>query len=467
MYLCKTRLILKDNCFSDRAEVLCEHNIQPNIEPLLNKYDGKTLHEWSKMGVAVFPISRLDPTTNDDGVHNQSVFTLTKNNCNGIHKCWINTHNCMGVVRLHSKSDDIEVQIAIGSRFDKNGDQYFLTYLLSKVFGGSIVDLIELGKDSVWDLLLAFLFRRKLLEAYSIGIFKQYRTVRYNDARVRGRIDLNRHLQRNIPFRGNIAYNTGEIAFDNPTNHLIRHAMGKVAKRWGALLMGDGRLTGIRHHMEQHTPTWKASELLACIRQKENRFPIKHPYFQAVYEPLRLLSLSILRDEGARLYGQQQEAEGVLFDGAWLWEEYLWTLLKPLGFDHPENTKQTGVWKPLKSISFYPDFFHKNARVVLDAKYRRGNVTVEIAHQILSYMFCMDAVHGGMINPDGVPKTANERETVKKLAERDDDQKAYWHNIALIPPSEHGLHDFLVTMKKREDDFTKRICLILSEKNSE
>ena len=40
------------------------------------------------------------------------------------------------------------------------------------------------------------------------------------------------------------------------------------------------------------------------------------------------------------LYQQHHEAEGVIFDGSWLWEEYLWTLLKPLGFEHPENKKK-------------------------------------------------------------------------------------------------------------------------------
>jgi 5-methylcytosine-specific restriction endonuclease McrBC regulatory subunit McrC len=358
------RLRLTDNCYGDNAR--CQA-LPPNVEGVLSKYGGKTLAEWAGLGVAVFPAPTLYGATDNDGAHRVSVFTLDSDKTA---RTWINTYNCMGVVRLRDKEIAEAVQIEIGSRFDKDQKQFFLTYLLSKVFGGSIVDLVDLGRDSLWDMLLAFLFRRRLLEASAVGLFKQYRTFDHNDARVRGRIDVNVHLRRNIPFCGKVAYATHEITFDNPTNHLIRHALAKVGRKWGGLLTGDNRLTEVRHQLEQNTPTWQPGKVMACFRCKENRTPIKQPYFHAHYEPLRQLSLAILRDEGASLYQQHQEAEGVILDGSWLWEEYLWTLLKKLpGFKHPENKKKDGGWQTPPGVTFYPDFFHKEKRVVLDAKY--------------------------------------------------------------------------------------------------
>ena len=74
---------------------------------------------------------------------------------------------------------------------------------------------------------------------------------------------------------------------------------------------------------------------------------------------------------------------GILFDGAWLWEEYLWTILNPLDFEHPSNKTGEGGIKLFDNfqndddeIAFskcyrriYPDFYRKN-QIILDAKYK-------------------------------------------------------------------------------------------------
>ena len=40
-------------------------------------------------------------------------------------------------------------------------------------------------------------------------------------------------------------------------------------------------------------------------------------------------------------YGRDDdEIYGVLFDGAWLWEEYLNTFLADIGFEHPRNKQK-------------------------------------------------------------------------------------------------------------------------------
>ncbi len=173
----------------------------------------------------------------------------------------------MGVVKLRDKNSGESVQIEIGSRFDQGRKQFFLAFLLSKVFRGSMVDPVELGSDSLWDMLLAFVFRRRLLEASAIGLFKQYQTFSHNDARIRGRIDVNEHLRRNIPFRGTVAYTTHEITFNNPTNHLIRHALAKASRKWGTMFTGDG-LMDVRHGLEQNTPTWQPGDVPIAFAAK-------------------------------------------------------------------------------------------------------------------------------------------------------------------------------------------------------
>ncbi|MEI8289867.1 MAG: hypothetical protein WCH99_10365 [Verrucomicrobiota bacterium] len=448
-------LRLLDNRFGDPAEKggqgIDISWLPEQAKELLSKYAGKSLNEWVKFGVVVSPDNLHGQKELDDGSADLAFFTLASNH-EGT-KTWINTSNCMGVVKLRNHNGN-SVQIEIGSRFDNSQKQFFLTYLLSKVFGGSMIEDVDLGTDSIWDMLLAFVFRRRLLEASAVGLFKQYQTFHHNDARIRGRIDVTEHLRRNIPFCGKVAYSTHEITFNNPTNHLIRYALAKASRKWGRLMTGDG-LMDVRHDLEQNTPTWQPGDVANCIRRKENRTPIKHPFFHAVYEPLRQVSLAILRDEGASLYQQHQEAEGVIFDGSWLWEEYLWTLLKPLDFKHPENKKGEGGWQTEPGVTFYPDFFHEQKRVVLDAKYRRDFVNQEVrqdeAKQVFAYMFLLDAVGGGLIKPEGNQK----RQPITR--QRRITGAAHWHNFVLKPSDKLTAKDYLDEMHAQEEAFQNNI----------
>lgn len=197
-------LRLIDNRFDDLAEP-----VSRGVEEVLSRYDGKTLAEWAELGVAVFPVFPQRGEAMDDESHSLRLFTLAFDNQEGSARTWINTGNCMGVVRLRDKGGGRSVQIEIGSRFDEGRKPFFLTYLLSRVFGGSIVDLVSLGRESLWDMLLAFVFRRRLLAASAVGLFKQYRTFGHNDDRVRGRIDVDEHLRRNVPFCGRVMFHSG------------------------------------------------------------------------------------------------------------------------------------------------------------------------------------------------------------------------------------------------------------------
>ena len=443
-------LRLKDNCFYEPSENDKDRVVSAQIKPLLDSYAGKSLNQWAELGVLVFPEVPSRQKDKDDEADDLDFFTLASKES----RTWINTSNCMGVVKLRNQSGS-SVQIEIGSRFDNGKRQFFLTYLLSKVFGGSMVEDVDLGTDSIWDMLLAFVFRRRLLEASAVGLFKQYQTFHHNDARIRGRIDMTEHLRRNVPFCGKIAYSTHEITFDNPTNHLIRHALAKASRKWCQLLTGDG-LMDVRHDLEQNTPTWQPGDVANCVRRKENRTPIKHPFFHSSYEPLRQVSLAILRDEGASLYQQHNEAEGVIFDGSWLWEEYLWTLLKPHGFEHPENKKMEGKWKPLSGVVLYPDFFHRKARAILDAKYKHEGNLQDDARQVFGYMFLLNAIHGGLIKPDKLNGILESPKIINRIVKNT--EPANWHDFSMLPSKQANAEAFLGDMREQEKAFAASIA---------
>ena len=67
---------------------------------------------------------------------------------------------------------------------------------------------------------------------------------------------------------------------------------------------------------------------------------------------------------------------GILFDGAWLWEEYVNTLIGDI-FYHPRNKAGDGAQRLFDGNHglIYPDFIGKDAgeRIIADAKYKPWN----------------------------------------------------------------------------------------------
>jgi 5-methylcytosine-specific restriction endonuclease McrBC regulatory subunit McrC len=115
--------------------------------------------------------------------------------------------------------------------------------------------------------------------------------------------------------------------------------------------------------------------------------------------------VQILRYEEIKYGRNDDEIYGVLFDGAWLWEEYLNTLLQDCGFEHPQNKMFKGKI-PLfidGSAPRYPDFHRGD--MVLDAKYKRyanlklHKIDGEDIHQVVTYMYILAVNHGGFIVP--------------------------------------------------------------------
>lgn len=316
----------------------------------------------------------------------------------------ISTGNIMGFVGVN------DTQLDIKSRFAKvDEDDYFLHYMLQKVFSINLFDIKHTTRqEDIFDFLL-YLFPHFLKKALAQGLFKKYRRFEYNDANIRGPIDVNRHIRENIPFRGTVAYSTREHSYDNEVTQLVRHTIEYIrTKEFGAnILNNDPETKNCVMQINLATQSYNVRERVKVINQ--NLRPIRHPYYSA-YTDLQNLCLRILRHESLK-YGQEKgKVYGVLFDGAWLWEEYLNTILKPCGFKHPENKSHKGGLKMFQkdaeneaisknSRKLYPDFWKDN--FILDAKYKHLNAGVgrEDLYQVVTYMYCKKARHGGYVFP--------------------------------------------------------------------
>lgn len=289
------------------------------------------------------------------------------------------------------------------SRFDSDDRQYFFHYMLQRVLGVHLVNWqAPSNQDSVWDFLI-YLFPALLKRAYRQGMFRAYRTARYNDDRIRGGIDVSRHICMNIPFAGRVAYSVREYATNNPVNQLVRHVIEEVKARCPVLLTGDVEIRMAVRAIQEATPDYCRFDRRKVI--VDNLKPVRHPYLTE-YTILQKLCLQILRHEKVSFGRADRKLKGVIFDASWIWEEYLATLLKPQGILHPENkTGRGGIDMYCASPHFrcYPDFIWPNRQMILDAKYKRvdeqDGIAREDRFQLISYLHITQFRHGVILYP--------------------------------------------------------------------
>ena len=342
----------------------------------------------------IFPYSI---ETSDDKIGESSVMSIL--NTEDPERVRINTGNVMGFIGLG------DLQIKIKSRFDKGRDDYLLHYMLQKVLSFNLFDLSHNNEqENVFDFIM-FMFPYFLKSALRQGVYREYQNYKHNDSNLRGTIDLGKHIARNMPFVGNIAYSTREYSHDNGMTELVRHTIEFMkTNRYGKYVLNIDRET--KENVEtivQHTPLYNKNERRNIIN-KNLRFKA-HPYYTE-YRPLQSLCLQILRMEEIKYGESDNEICGILFDGAWLWEEYINTILSKVGFIHPQNKLHKGgiyLFEDHTGVR-YPDFYNEN--IVLDAKYKRlgsydkiSKIDHNDVHQVITYMTNLHVIKGGFIAP--------------------------------------------------------------------
>lgn len=364
-----------------------KHDYPKLTEKLVNK----TLNDLeNETGLFVFP-STMDGS---DDLDDQQMLLERVNK-------QVKTSNLIGFV---ASGDE---QLKIYSRFTNNEDDYFLTYMLQKVLKLNVVTLdSQLNLENQLYDLLVYIFPRYLEAAMRKGTFKEYQKREYNDANLKGPLNIQAHIKLNSPFMGKIAYKTREFTYDNAVMQLIRHTVEEIKTRYSfgcELLQQTNEITRATDAVMKATETFDYSARRKIIIANEAT-PVRHAYYTE-YRMLQQLCLLILKRNQHGLNGSNQPIHGVIFDVAWLWEEYLNTLLAP-EFIHPQNKlKQGGISLfSNRQRTVYPDFYSQDKSLILDAKYKRMELTEKgigrsDLYQIISYAYVMKAKSAGIIYP--------------------------------------------------------------------
>ena len=416
-----SRITVVDNTFNQRLPLAKYQYDCNNLRKIANKTIGELQAE---SGILIFP-PKIEDT--DDQIKDSVIFNLKESE----DLFSLDTGNIMGFIGRK------DTELNICSRFthkvegmlsEKN--DFFLHYMLEKVCHINLSNLkSSRTPDKIFDF-LPFLFPQYLIEALRQGVYKEYQTRQYNDSNIKGVIDINRHIRFNIPANGKIAYHTREYSFDNPITELVRHTIEymKVSNIFKHILTSNEDMKTAVELIVNATPLYNRMERNKVLARTSRA--IKSPYFYK-YRDLQKICRMILLHEKIKYDSSDNKIYGILFDGAWLWEEYLATLLKEKGYEHPENKKKNGVIHPFVQKNagrFYPDFYKQKcghslkeelADIILDAKYKNfddNNPPADDIAQMISYIHVMDARLGAFIYPSKNVNDSVKTWTVKPFA---------------------------------------------------
>ena len=428
---------VKDNHTYSKYEFVSEY-------PLLSdKLLDKTLLTLSQNeNLLVFPHDFL---TVDDMDHDSKIVETVNDT--------IKTQNIIGFIGYQGE------QLDIHSRFSDGNDHYFLHYMLQKVLNINIVNLdTQLSMKEQFYQLLMYLFPRYLNSAMRKGMFKQYQRFDHNDLHIKGSIDIPTHIKKNTPFVGKVAYSTREFTQNNDLMQLVRHTIEYilVSSKNSRMILNSSEVTKQNvSAVRLATPTYKSGSKRSIIIANRN-MPVRHAYYTE-YLALQKLCLMILTHKRHGFSGDSKNIHGILFDVAWLWEEYLNTLLKN-DFLHPRNKKSKEGISLFsdRTRTVYPDFYNRNRGVVIDAKYKKLEDTVkgisrEDLYQVISYTYILRARNAGIVYPSS-------RESEKNHIGTLDGYKGKIFKLSLrIPEYVENYNEFYARIQESERIFKMKI----------
>lgn len=432
------QLKIKDNSFLKKENFF-------EVKSIVKSVADKTLEQLDREGIFVFP-EMIDDV--EDMTKKQMILQSVNDS--------FMSGNVMGFIGIGDE------RLVIESRFSMGGNDFLFQYLLEKVLDfPNIVnmDTDANQEDRLFSLLL-FLFPYYLKTAMRKGIFKTYIRKLYNNANVKGIIDISRHIKKNIPFTGNVAYSQREYSYDNNLLELIRHTIEHIKKK----PYGNRLLSQVKDEVKlvvEVTSNYEPYDKRKIINENKKNV-VRHAFFRE-YRALQQLCILILQNQKHQIGAGSRRIYGILFDGAWLWEEYMNMLVDDI-FYHPMNKAKQGVQYLFAGNKgkIYPDFISKNAinRIIADAKYKPiDNIGNKDYLQLLAYMFRFDAKTGFYLYPeaeqiDDLKMCVNKGSTYEKNVSPREDVFMTKHGLK-IPNGAREYDDFVVKMRECEKSFRK------------
>jgi 5-methylcytosine-specific restriction endonuclease McrBC regulatory subunit McrC len=269
-------------------------------------------------------------------------------------------------------------------------------------------------EDSLSLFILYMNFILKLEKLSVIGIPKSYKKIEHHTNRLKGQVDINRFIKKDMPFQGKIASTSYEQVYVQEIIDVLYGALVIIDKSMPTLI--NDRIFGIKNLINHHANQ-------RFVDERTLQTALSHKSIQnslyGDYKNIIKIAGYIIRYSNPEQYKANYNFSGLIFDVSLLWESYLYALLKSRCSDweviHEEETEVYKTNFFIRNIK--PDIVMEkdNKIMVFDAKSKRmefrgrnnygaGDLDRSDFFQINTYMTYYDkqgyeVIAGGLLYP--------------------------------------------------------------------
>ena len=222
--------------------------------------------------------------------------------------------------------------------------------------------------------IIYYMFIHKLEKAFLLGLPKSYVSVNHHEMKVKGKIDINRFIKYDIPFKGKVSSISREQKEIQEIIDVLYKAISIIDKQSkGNNVISTQNISHIKTHLKQHKSNrYVSNETISkAIKSKALQNPIFSPYKKVLEYAKLIINANNLEEKK----DANKETFGFLVNVAELFEIYLVKLLQHRMTDweviHEEETEVYKTNFFIRNIK--PDIVLKkdNKIMVFDAKYKQ------------------------------------------------------------------------------------------------
>lgn len=317
--------------------------------------------------------------------------------------------------------------------------------------------------------IIAYLFIQSLEKAAVLGLPQQYKQHQERSHKVRGSIDFNEYLKRDIPFQGKLTSTFRERMYVQKIVDVLYLTLRKLERLFGKEI--HNRLLGLNQLLKQNYSGKFAS--YTTIQNAKAHQSINNPMYSGFKKVLDYAEIILLdKDLMADNNEQQLATTGYLFDIAELYELYLEKLLSR---NFPEwsvrgQDELLIYQQQFYNRSMFPDLVmvHRATGeiVVFDAKFKKmemqnGDVDRADLHQIHSYsgFYKNNIIASGLIYP--VSLDLNPDRAHSKSIYGNNENKINFIVDGIYVSDSLSMKDLI----KNEEAFVSRIASVINKNN--
>lgn len=315
--------------------------------------------------------------------------------------------------------------------------------------------------------IIAYLFIQSLEKATVLGLPQQYKKHQERSHKVRGSIDFNHFLKRDIPFQGKLTSTFRERMYVQEIVDVLYLALRKLERLFGKEI--HSRLLGLTQLLKQQYSVKYAS--YETIQKAKTHQAINNPMYSGFkkvleYAEIILLDKDLMPDNDKL----QLATTGYLFDIAELYELYLEKLLSR---NFPDWTvsgqEELRIYQQqFYNRSIFPDLVMRHREngnvVVFDAKFKKMemiNKDLDRAdlHQIHSYSgyYRNNLIASGLIYP--LSKEVNTKKAYSESIYGNDENEIIFIVDGIYVSENHSMKELI----KNEEAFIERISQIIDK----